>query len=1007
MKKYKLGVVLLTFSFLVVHFTCPKVFNFCPQVSSVFSSQVVYADTNLSKSDQEKVKEYYKLARQYYKKGNYERTIAECQKMLEIDAYNANAHKLIKKSEERLKKLKAKKVEKQREKEKQIEKQAEKQKQRKIAELFGVANGLYSDKKYDETIAQCMGILKIDSDNKSAKKLTVKSEERIQIAREKELVDKKKIAEQARLEAQKQAEKDRKLREEAKEEKIDRLVRKAKQLYKDKDYKQALIIYQEVLSIDSENKKALKMAEKTREKIDISEQETAKKASKLAKLKAEEDTKKESALIALQKKKIKERKQTEKEELEDRIETHYKNGKKLYRNDEYSDAIKEFNAVLSLDSAHEGAKEYLTASEESLKEQNERISVQQANTAKKEIARKESLRKRDIQDGINNARVQIGNGEYDKAVNILEKLLPGIPEESLRKSAELLINEAKEKKVLSEEKIVQKKLETAKKDRMLAVAEAQLPPSEARRRKELELKEKKADTAAKRLRNKASSIKVPLVKYTGADLRDVVLFLIKQTGINIVVDEAIFSGGVPAPVAAPAAPPAEGGEEVAAQPAVQPAAGPTNTKVTCFLQNMTLLSVLEAILRPKGLDYKFTNEYIWVSTKDRIIKQPLEDLEVRWFSLDFGAEVTPMRLTEAGFEEGGDVGFAGADAGADAEGGGKLSGEDVVEFIREFVAQPVGSSLKLLSTQNKLVAKNTPENLDKIQKLLDKLAMPMQVSIEARFVDLTETDLQDLGVYFTSLSKSWQAGKVGPIGGKGESHTVLGDLNYGTSNLASGGVNYLTNTGLNLLWSAVLNRFSFGMVVNALEEMSNVNTLFAPKVTTVNGKSAIIRFITKYKFASDIEVDSSTSDSTPPVTTVTYNYTFTDYEVGTVLNVTPRISETTKDINLFIQPVVSSISGWTSFTLSVIGGVPHGVSQPIKSIKDVETNLIIHDGDTVVLGGFITDDTTKYTRKVPFLGDIPLLGKLFSWTASRGTKRNLLIFVTVNLVTSSGRKISE
>ena len=129
------------------------------------------------------------------------------------------------------------------------------------------------------------------------------------------------------------------------------------------------------------------------------------------------------------------------------------------------------------------------------------------------------------------------------------------------------------------------------------------------------LKHKKEDLdAIKELRNKAAGIKVPLIKYTGADLRDVVLFLIKQTGLNIVVDEAIFSGEVSAP-AAPA---------VAAQPT-----GPINTRVTCFLQDMTLLSVLEAILRPKGLDYEITKEYVWISTKAKIEKlvHKKEDLD--------------------------------------------------------------------------------------------------------------------------------------------------------------------------------------------------------------------------------------------------------------------------------------------------------------------------------------------------------------------------------------------
>ncbi|MFH1904304.1 MAG: hypothetical protein ABIK53_02110, partial [bacterium] len=134
MKRCSLGVVLLAFSFLTVHFTCPEVFDFCPRISSAFSSQVIYADTALSENDQGKIKEYYKLARQYYKRGDYERAIIECQKVCEIDQYNAGAHRLLKKAQVRMQRKREKELEEQREKEELVKRQAEKQKQKKLEE---------------------------------------------------------------------------------------------------------------------------------------------------------------------------------------------------------------------------------------------------------------------------------------------------------------------------------------------------------------------------------------------------------------------------------------------------------------------------------------------------------------------------------------------------------------------------------------------------------------------------------------------------------------------------------------------------------------------------------------------------------------------------------------------------------------------------------------------------------------------------------------------------------
>ena len=90
-----------------------------------------------------------------------------------------------------------------------------------------------------------------------------------------------------------------------------------------------------------------------------------------------------------------------------------------------------------------------------------------------------------------------------------------------------------------------------------------------------------------KLKEKASKKIISLVRFTNADLNEFILFLIKQTEINIVVDEFIFLDKS------------------------------INTRVTCYLQNMSLLKILDAILQPKGLDYVFTKNYIWISTKDK------------------------------------------------------------------------------------------------------------------------------------------------------------------------------------------------------------------------------------------------------------------------------------------------------------------------------------------------------------------------------------------------------
>ena len=1077
MRKCSLGIVLLVFSFLTVHFTCLEVFNFCPRISSAFSGQVVYADTDLSEKDQEKIKEYYKSARQYYKEGNYGRTLAECQKIVKIDTYNVLAHKLIKRAGERLKKEETKKIEQknrakeraekeaqkqeklekkreeraqillQREKEKelaaqqkaqelaaleakrqakrdielkeaalkeqlrredQIEEQAEKLKQKKLDELLGVAKDTYSDGRYDAAIAQCGEVLKIDAYNRSAQKLIAKSEKRIQIAKDKELAEKEKRAEQARSEEQKQAEKESKLKKEAQI----RLQKQREKALEEQRRKEERIEKEAQKQAKLRKKKEAKELARQKE----AEEKSAAKASKLAKQKAAEDAEKEAGLIALQKKKIKERKQTEREELENEIETHYRNGKKLYRNDEYSDAIKEFNAVLGLDSAHEGAKEYLTASEESLEEQNERESARQVKVAKKGIERKEELRKRDIQDRITDTKIKLDEGEYDEAIKMLEEILPDVLDENLRRSVELLVSKARTEKTVKEEELSQKKLRTISDEWMLDITKAQLPPAEAKRLKELERKKEKVD-AARELRDKASSIKVPLVKYSGTDLRDVVLFLIKQTGINIVVDEAIFSGGSVAAStpAVPVAPQAEGGERVAVQlaPVVQ-SSGPINTKVTCFLQNMTLLSVLEAILRPKDLDYRFTKEYIWVSTRDRIQNQPLEDMETRVYSLEYGSSMNIKRLEESGFKTTAEEMTTGLGAAGEETGEAKVSGESVKELLETLVPQPTGASITVQSELNKLFVKNTPENLDKTEKILAELRTPVQVSIEARYVYVKLEEGEDIGIGFTDIYKhSEMGGKHGATEVKNAGGTVTEAEQYMTGGLHEthtinpatilSGITGLATTGLDMTYRAVLNEIQFTAVLKALQTRTDTNTLSAPKLTVLNNKPGIVKFISTINYIDTVKSKTTTTDSTPPVTTVTFDYTFTEKDVGMILNVTPQVNEATQCVTLFLQPVISEVESWRNYTISRPStGLSTTIDRPDFYSKDIETYVTVHDGDTVVLGGFMEDATEKIVHKVPFLSDIPLLGKLFQYKRKGVMKRKLLIFVTVNILDASG-----
>jgi general secretion pathway protein D len=136
---------------------------------------------------------------------------------------------------------------------------------------------------------------------------------------------------------------------------------------------------------------------------------------------------------------------------------------------------------------------------------------------------------------------------------------------------------------------------------------------------------------------------------------------------------------------------------------------------------------------------------------------------------------------------------------------------------------------------------------------------------------------------------------------------------------------------------------------------------------------------------------------------------FTSRNVGVELKVTPTVEEDDYSISLDLAPKVTEFEGFVEFggpSVAVSGGrtvtVPPGFYQPIFSVREVSTKVTLWDGATLVMGGLTREEVKKVEDKVPVLGDVPLLGRLFRSRGESSQKRNLLIFVTANLVSPGG-----
>jgi general secretion pathway protein D len=195
----------------------------------------------------------------------------------------------------------------------------------------------------------------------------------------------------------------------------------------------------------------------------------------------------------------------------------------------------------------------------------------------------------------------------------------------------------------------------------------------------------------------------------------------------------------------------------------------------------------------------------------------------------------------------------------------------------------------------------------------------------------------------------------------------------------------------------------------------------APKVTVLSGKRATITVAQELRYPEsygDIESTVSSGSSgggnnnSPggggiSITAGTPQ-DFVTRNVGVEMTVTPNV-ENDDTISLILEPRVTEFEGFVEYggpSVALQGGltvtVPAGFYQPIFSVREITTEVTVFDGATVVMGGLTRDEVKTVNDRVPILGDIPGIGRLFRSEGESRQKRNLLIFVTANLVSPGG-----
>jgi type IV pilus assembly protein PilQ len=385
--------------------------------------------------------------------------------------------------------------------------------------------------------------------------------------------------------------------------------------------------------------------------------------------------------------------------------------------------------------------------------------------------------------------------------------------------------------------------------------------------------------------------------------------------------------------------------------------------LTLRLQNVPWDQALDIVLRTKGLDKRRQDNVIIIGPTEELATREKAELAAH-------KEVQELSPTHTEFMQ---VNYA------------KVS--DLAKLIKtqntkDSMLSPRGS-LSIDERTNTLLVQDTSAKLADIRRLVQTLDVPVrQVLIEARIVIVSDTFERDLGVRFgvTTAHANGPGGLISVSGNNQATNSILGS-GLGPASLAGTPLDsrYQVNTpaantngsiGISILGGSYL----VDLELSAAQNEGKSETISSPRVITANQKQATIM--------QGVEIPYQESASSGATTTQ-----FKDAVLK--LKVTPLI---TPDNRVILDLDVSDDSVGQQVTSATGGSVPS------IDTRQIITQVLVNDGQTVVLGGILDTTKSKSANKVPFLADIPVLGYLFRSTKDINNKTELLIFITPKIL---------
>ena len=297
--------------------------------------------------------------------------------------------------------------------------------------------------------------------------------------------------------------------------------------------------------------------------------------------------------------------------------------------------------------------------------------------------------------------------------------------------------------------------------------------------------------------------------------------------------------------------------------------------------------------------------------------------------------------------------------------------EDIKDEIVKTLTKEIGT-MRADNRTNIFVITDLPHNMERIKQVIKAFdRKPRQVFIEAKIIEVALSDTFKWGIDWKQLS--WIAK---------EKLSFLSEVSLPVTLESGGGA----------LTIETLYNDDLTLVLEALDATGETKIISNPHIAVTEGETATIEVVEEEPYQ-----EGSTEVSTGGTSSTVYQIAFK--KVGVILEVTPTINEE-GFISMFIKPEVISLSDWYDYS---VGEGPLAEKNwrrvPVVKTANAETTVMVKDGVTIIIAGLIKENKTKTVNKIPILGDIPLLGKLFSNISDDIRRTETIIFLTPRIIT--------